>query len=895
MKKENADNKVKGDQFEAYIGTLYQSLGYRLSYNIQLSGQQVDILAEKIFPGAGPSKIAIECKYQSNGNISNQKVQDFISTSENLIRNDGITKAIMVTNAGYTDTAWAAAAKNQLIELMTQRSLEDHLFDLASTYRSFVDTYEATEIFNEYVELNGLHADIKGGKEKIENVEEFLISWLEEPHNRLMTVFGDFGSGKTTVLNRIKYVFAKAFIEGRSALKPFFIHLKDFYKYDTLDKLLTYSAIREFEREVSLQLIYKQIESGQIILLLDGFDEMAQQVDTDIRMRNFLHLAPLLRQRSIITCRPSYFISKNEYIDYSEQLFKGSALRESTDTGSYKRENMQQREIMNQLSVFLSQEFHTPQSLKTMELLDFEVVEIAVLSSNSIDDYLKHNDHEFKRVLGYSWSYVKNYLLQIYDISDLMTRPMLLKMIVKTLLSGKLQLTGKQADIGPAGLYELYTSLYLDIDFRKGTSRQLFTAEQRRSLSISIALLMLEQRSLEVSYEKLLDFITLHPDIKNVLGDITHLTFEQIVADMQICTFLVPSESGQFRFAHKSFMEFFVARYLKKHITDTKTPADFYQMLPKEVLYFLGSYCTIDNKINTKLSKWLDTKDSKIRDQKLIRNAASTILYAGAIVTDLEWDNLEISYIEFKRRALKNVKLDSVNIINVDFINSSIFNNEWQSVHLRHIKFSASEIHGTHISSIVDDIKFIDCVIGNSNINLSGKDILWRKVEIGETKLCFSGNTAISDCNFNDTTINWQTFYSGEITFSKCNFIKGSIIWPVTSLIPQYRFSESRFIGQHITLPDTGLATKIFERCTFDKCELAGIRLDIYNLTHTSFIDCQGYLILEERAIKEPQLEPFKQPGNILFFKRGELYYLPEQTWEKCGRDFKTFKQKITL
>lgn len=312
----NQNNKSVGDQFEAYVGTLYQSMGYRVTHNINLKGHQIDLLAEKIIPGAGKAKISIECKYQTDGSISNNKVASFIAVSNNLLQSEGITKSVMVTNVKFTDTAWAAAEKNQFVELMTLRALEDQLFDLGSTYRSFVEYYESTEIFNEYVCLSGVNHNAKRDG-KLQDVEEFLVTWLNQAPEQLMAVFGDFGSGKTTLLTRLKYLFAKAYIEGRSTLKPFLINLKDFHKYDTLDKLLTYSALREFEREVSLPLIYRQIETGQMVLLLDGFDEMAQQVDTDIRVRNFLNLTPLLRQRTLITCRPSYFISKSEFLGYS--------------------------------------------------------------------------------------------------------------------------------------------------------------------------------------------------------------------------------------------------------------------------------------------------------------------------------------------------------------------------------------------------------------------------------------------------------------------------------------------------------------------------------------------------------------------------------------------------
>jgi uncharacterized protein YjbI with pentapeptide repeats len=893
--KQNADNKIMGNNFEAYVGGLYQSLGYRVQYNVSLSGQQVDLLAEKIIPGAGESRIAIECKFQTKGNIGNQKVFDFISASKTMISSDRVTKCVMVSNTGFTDTAWAAAEKNNLIELIPVRSLEDDLFDLASTYRSFVDMYEAKDIFSEYVALNGTYYDGDHLKKPVSNVESFVSEWMNVTHHRFMMIFGDFGSGKTTLLNRVKYVFAKAYIEGRSSLKPFLINLKDFYKYDTVDKLLTYSAIREFQKDISLQLIYRQIESGQMILLLDGFDEMAQQIDTDVRMRNFLYLSPFLRQRAVITCRPSYFISKSEYINYSDRLSQQSAFNESIDSGTYKRKNMEQRQLMNQLSVYLTQEFITPQSLKRVELMDFETIEIDRLSSTSIDDYLKNHDQAFKETLNVGWADVKNYLLQIYDVTDLMTRPMLLKMIVKTFLSGKFALDAKHIHIGPAGLYDLYTALYLDIDYQKGVSRQLFSAEQRRSLSMSIALLMLEQRSFEVGYEQLLQFITEHQDLQRVLGDVSHLTFEQVVADIQICTFLVASESGKFRFAHKSFMEFFVARYLQQSSLGTKVPEQMNAVLPKEMLYFLGSFSTANPDLDTKLFKWLEKHMGQAKHTKLTRNLASSILYGGAVISDLKWRDLEISHIEFKRRNLRNCHFEKVNFERVEFLNAGFHNNVWKSVFLGQVNLTSCEISGSQWSTIIDEVNLLGGQIHSSSLSFSGKNLTWTKGQIENSNVSFGGSASVTHCIFKSSTLNWDASFPGEVQFQSCNFEQGKVIWPVTAHLSNYRFGACKFIKQTVTLVDSGEPSKIFDRCVFDNCAVMGLRLDVHMLATMSFINCSGYVLIEERAVEQrkDQLAPFKQESNMVFYKRDNLYYIPETTWQLCRKDLKKFQEML--
>jgi len=886
------DDQFAGPKFEAYVGTLYQNMGYRVTHNVNLSGQQVDLLAEKTIAGAGASRLAIECKYQDKGNLGNQKVYDFIHSAETLIRHDGITKAVMVTNTGYTDMAWAAASKNQFIELMSVRALEDELFDLGAVYRSFVDVYESREIFSQYVALNGAHDDGQTGPAKVADIEKFLLAWLKKPQDRLMTVFGDFGSGKTTLLNRLKYVLAKRYILGESTLKPFLINLKDFYKYDSIEKLLAFSAKEEFQREVSIQLIYRQLETGQIVLLLDGFDEMAQQIDTDIRVSNFLQLSHLLRHRTILTCRPSYFVSRSEYTAYSDRLSERSALRESAEAGSYKRKNMAERELMNKLSVILSELYVQKDSIKAARALDFETIDVAALSALSVDEYLANQDIQFKKALGFNWQQVKSYLEGIYDISDLMTRPMLLQMIVKTLLSGTLDLRQHKPSIGPAGLYELYTSTYFDIDFDKAESRKLFSTDQRRILATSNALLMFRSGDSEVSYTELLAHIAGQPELHQELGNIAHLSYEQIVADVQITTFLIPGVLGKFRFAHKSFMEFFAARYLKQYISANDLVPEFSEYLPKEVLYFLGSFCVIYPEIEGRLLKWFNDYQRYPNQGTLLRNIAGTILYAGAVIKKLDWQGIEISAIDFKRRNMQDVRFDKVNIKQVDFLKANIYNSNWQSVYLNEVNFSQCEVHGTTWSAIADELRLTDVKVHQCALILSGKGISLYDCHVEDSTLAFSGNTIVTKSEFKGSTINWDASFPGIATFQACKFNQGQIIWPVTTKICNYQFNQCQLNDLNIELIDSGFPTKSFEKCTFNDCRISGLRLDLHMVRTSTFEHCAGYVLLEARAL-DPQHITLKQHGNISYYKKGDLYYIPHSSWELCGAEFKNFREKL--
>ena len=72
-------NSKKGDLFEQFVESLYQSLGYYTERDVLVNGQQVDIVANKVIKGFGKITLIIECKYLTKGSVSNQVVYDFDS------------------------------------------------------------------------------------------------------------------------------------------------------------------------------------------------------------------------------------------------------------------------------------------------------------------------------------------------------------------------------------------------------------------------------------------------------------------------------------------------------------------------------------------------------------------------------------------------------------------------------------------------------------------------------------------------------------------------------------------------------------------------------------------------------------------------------------------------
>jgi hypothetical protein len=144
---------------------------------------------------------------------------------------------------------------------------------------------------------------------------------------------------------------------------------------------------------------------------------------------------------------------------------------------------------------------------------------------------------------------VMNSTNQIHDLSDLSSRSVLLDMIVKTMP----ELQKSRAPVNSAALYELYTTKWTSRD----DWRVVTPATARQAFCETLATIMHRAQRPSISSGDLDKAIVLA--LSRFAKDDQHL--DELKSDIQTCSFLVRSTDG-FRLAHKSFVEFFVARHV---------------------------------------------------------------------------------------------------------------------------------------------------------------------------------------------------------------------------------------------------------------------------------------------------------------------------------------------
>lgn len=348
-------------------------------------------------------------------------------------------------------------------------------------------------------------------------LKDYVNAFLESKHRALL-ILGDYGSGKTSFCYTYTLALLELFLQGKSTFLPLLIKLRGYNKAVGIGQLLTDYFVNDLGitnfSMGAFRLLLKNIDA---VLIFDGYDEVAKKVDFDIKYEVLRDICSLAESRTkvIVTCRPNYFQNASEF----QEIFKDS---------------------------------HFQYEPGDNPLLEFIENSIADLNEEQIDAYIDSYQSGLAES-GISKEKLIHTIANTHDLSDLAKRPFLLYMIMSTLPNILKETKGKKdAKINASKLYQVYTENWLRREDRKNKTlikradKELFCKELAFELYIS--------NSMALSYRELPNTIKRHFQHVDREEDIDYFSH-----DIQSCSFLTSDRSGEFKFIHKSFMEYFVA------------------------------------------------------------------------------------------------------------------------------------------------------------------------------------------------------------------------------------------------------------------------------------------------------------------------------------------------
>ena len=205
---------------------------------------------------------------------------------------------------------------------------------------------------------------------------------------------------------------------------PLLVDLRNADREFSLEGLLSTHFQQRGLPRMTFALFEHALATGRLVLLLDGFDEMATRVTPQVTTRNFHELAKSVRSRAkvLLTCRTHYFLDRRN----EQEVMHGAARGYDSDAANKLYWDLISRR-------------------------GFRVAYLCPFETSQIEEYVRHaRPRDANAALAR--------IRKIYDLIELSRRPMLLDMIIRSLdrLEGD--------SISAAELYRVFTNVWIQRD-----------------------------------------------------------------------------------------------------------------------------------------------------------------------------------------------------------------------------------------------------------------------------------------------------------------------------------------------------------------------------------------------------------------------------------------------
>ena len=164
-------------------------------------------------------------------------------------------------------------------------------------------------------------------------IEGYIDRWLDDPAKEHISILGEFGTGKTWFALHYAWTALKRYQDAQHRgvqlpRLPLVISLRDYAKAVSVESLFSEFFFRQHEIPMPGYSAFEQLNRmGKLLLIFDGFDEMAAKCDRQQMINNFWELAKVVvpGAKVIFTCRTEHFPEARE----GRALLKGE-LKAST-------------------------------------------------------------------------------------------------------------------------------------------------------------------------------------------------------------------------------------------------------------------------------------------------------------------------------------------------------------------------------------------------------------------------------------------------------------------------------------------------------------------------------------------------------------------------------------
>lgn len=421
----------------------------------------------------------------------------------------------LISDSRVSTRARERAAEKYTIKVF---SLSEFLREMiwGNYFDTLTKVVEGASIPKLYVDLGCYRLDVdeegrEVGREAHDNLDTYVDTWLTERGKLHISLLGEFGTGKTWFCRHYAHRQLKRFlIDPANQRLPLLITLRNFAKAMTAQQLINDALLEQYRLPFigSAYDVFQRINrGGKLLLILDGFDEMAKQVDYQTVVDNFWELAKLVDDASkiILTSRTEYFRWAKE----SEKVLGG--------------EEYGRRTIV-------------------LKAPKFEVLYLSPFDNSQIREVI------IRRAGAEKGAIMAARVLEAQNLAEMARKPILVELLLTAL-----EEVNSDALESPSHIY-LYATEKLLV--RNVEAKKTFTSTADKLFFLcELAWEMITNDSFRIHYRDIPNRIT------RFFGDRIKDRHELDMWDFDLRnqTLLHRDAAGYYEFAHKSLAEYFVA------------------------------------------------------------------------------------------------------------------------------------------------------------------------------------------------------------------------------------------------------------------------------------------------------------------------------------------------
>ncbi|HEX5747343.1 MAG TPA: pentapeptide repeat-containing protein [Archangium sp.] len=523
-----------------------------------------------------------------------------------------------------------------------------------------------------------------------EDILTALRGLLESPGPRFALVLGDFGTGKTFLLHEL----ARRLASEDSALVPVLIEMRSLQKQRTLRELVAqHFAAADMGRMEVDKFLY-MLREGRIVLLFDGFDELALRITYDRVLEHFETLIEAAGgdAKVVITSRTQHFLTDQDV----------------------KQELARRAEVLR----------------------GYRLIKLERFSEEQIQHFL------LKRLGGESMA--GEYMGLLRDVKDLLglsENPRMLSFIADLGTEKLRAARARSGEISSAELYALLLSQWITGEYRRvnpaGAPKGLSWG-QLRSAVTDLALLLWGRTERTVSMSELPEELLA---AVNAQGEHA-LDAEVIRHQLGSGSLLVRDEEGRFSFVHQSVLEWLVAEHAMRELREkgeafalsqremSDLMADFFIALAgpqqardwaqgktfstesgvalRNALRILGrmrkegvtpAVPVLESRGSTQLSgsdlRGQDLSGAELRGADLSRANLSGMTLVGADLSEADLREAQLA-----RAELGQAKLRGANLAGANLAGASLMGADLRGANLRGARLRAAKLIGAKVDSL---------------------------------------------------------------------------------------------------------------------------------------------------------------------------------------------------